>query len=171
MKISKLLSLLLIGSILSISSCTTHYYIVRHAEKANSTSDTPLSSAGETRANDLKDFLADKNIKNIYVSNYQRTQQTAQPTADANNIVPVIYNAPGEFDQLITRLKSHGDNRSILVVNHSNSVPQIVDSLMKAPQGIVIPESDFDNIYHVKVSRALSVNRRLFRLTYGQPTN
>ena len=152
-------------------SCTTNYYIVRHAEKANSTLDTPLSSAGFNRADDLRDYLTGKGIDNIYISQYLRTRQTAQPTADHFGLTPVDYDVPSEFPNLITKLKTHGDNRSILIVNHSNTVPVIIDSLMKSPQGITIPESDFDNIYKVTVSRFLSVNRTFSQATYGQPTN
>ncbi len=163
--------LVIVIFIVGLSSCTTHYYIVRHAEKANSTSNTPLSGAGETRADDLRDYLADKGIDNIYVSQYLRTQQTAEPTATLTGLTHVVYDVPSQSANLITQLKTHGDNRSILVVNHSTTVPNIIDELMNAPQGIVIQESEFDNIYHVRVKRCLSTTRHFNQINYGQPTN
>ena len=165
MKSQLLLAALLL---LFLSSCTTNFYIVRHAEKANATPDTALSAAGFQRAQDLADYLSDKGIDNVYTSQYLRTQQTAQPTADAAGKVPVVYEIHAQFDDMITQLKSHKDNRSILVVNHSNTVPDIIDALMESPQGIVIPENDFDNIYHVKIKRATNSVRIFTPLTYGQ---
>ena len=167
----RLLVILAFIALTGYFGCTTNYYVVRHAEKANSSSNTPLSAAGLQRAEDLKDYLADKGIDNIYTSQYLRTQQTAAPTANQFGLTAVEYDVPAELSNLITKLKSHGDNRSVLVVNHSNTVPVIIDSLMKSPQGITISETDFDNIYKVKVSRFLSVNRSLIQGTYGQPTN
>lgn len=156
---------------LTLSSCNTHYYVVRHAEKASSAPNTPLSNDGFMRAEALWSELEDKGINRIYVSNYIRTQQTAQPTADATGITPQIFQAPGEMDQLIQQLKSQGNKKKVLVVSHSNLVPIIVDSLMKSPQGITIPESDFDNLFHIHVHKGLGVRRTLYQLTYGQPTS
>jgi broad specificity phosphatase PhoE len=75
---------LIIGSlVLSLSSCyTSKIYIVRHAERLDQSADTPLSAAGHQRAKDLAEKLGKENIDSIFVSNYQRTRQTAQPLAD-----------------------------------------------------------------------------------------
>ena len=155
----------------SLSACTTTYYISRHAEKLNSTSNTPLSTSGHARAQALKNTLSSKGIDNIYVSNYLRTQQTAQPLTTSTGISMVEYDAtPQGIQNLITRLKSHGDSRQILVVNHSNYVPVIIDSLMKSPQNIYIPENEFDNLYIVKVHRGLRVTRRFSQINYGVTT-
>ena len=156
---------------LSIASCTTNYYVVRHAEKTNAPQNPPLSQAGLDRAVDLKEFLEDKGVDNIYVSQLTRTQQTAQPTANSTGITPVVFNVPTQNQALINQLQTHTDNRTILVVNHSNTVPNIVDALMQSPQGIVIPESDYDNLYHVRIKRFGSPKYKLTQLTFGQPTN
>ena len=156
---------------LALSACTTNLYFVRHAEKADASPNTALSTAGHQRAEDLRDFMEARSIDNIYTSNYLRTQQTAQPTIDALNITPVIYQQPAQFQELIDQLKAHRDNRSVLVVHHSNTVPVLIDELMEASQGIVIPESDYDNIYHIKIKRTNGESRVLQHFTYGQITN
>src|SRR4051812_10848804 len=88
-----------------IVSCGyTHYYIVRHAEKADPMADDPsLSDSGFERARTLSDTLAGKQINRIYVSDKIRTQQTAQPTAERFGLQPVIIPKP-ETNQLITQL-------------------------------------------------------------------
>ena len=59
-------------------------FVVRHAEKADlSDPDTPLSPAGEQRAQALAKSLQGERVKAVYATEFKRTQQTAQPTAKA----------------------------------------------------------------------------------------
>jgi broad specificity phosphatase PhoE len=153
-------------SILFFSCSTTTYYLVRHAEKADSSSDPTLSSAGIVRANALKDVLSSKNISSIYVTNYQRTQQTAAPLATASGITPTIITA-SSTSTLIAALRTTKGNRRVLVVGHSNTVPQVIDSLMKSPQHILIADDDFDNFYIVSIRHGLSTKKKLDSMTYG----
>jgi broad specificity phosphatase PhoE len=150
------------------SSCsTTTYYLVRHAEKADDGSDPVLSTAGIARANALKDSLASKKIKSIYVTNYQRTQQTASSLASAIKITPIVLNA-GSTSVLVDALQKIKGNRSVLIVGHSNTIPVVIDSLMKVPQGITIAENDFDNFFALTIKRALFSKRKLKSTTYGK---
>jgi len=163
-------NILIMLFLFGISSCsTTTYYVVRHAEKADATSSDPvLSAEGGIRAVALKDSLLSKGIDSIFVSSMQRTQLTAAPLAVATGIAPVVIQAsmPGT-QSLITRLKKITGNQSILIVGHSNTVPIIVDSLMRSPQHIAIPENDFDNFYQVKIKHSSSPKRTLQIKTYG----
>ena len=148
-----------------LSSCTTRYYIVRHAERLNASPDSPLSATGLARANILRDSLQGKGIDYIFASTFQRTQQTAQPLATALSLDLKIYK-PDTTSGLIARLKKiRGKN--VLVVGHSNTVPEIVQGL--SHQAVApIPEDDFDNLYLVKVSSGWgSIRRYLFHKTYG----
>ena len=165
--LSTLIVMILAG--LFFMSCqTTTYYIVRHAEKLNETANTPLSDAGLARANVLKDTLLNKKIKYIFVSDKLRTQQTAQPTADAFDLsFTTFLSTPAGTLSLIQQLQTYKSTYGILVVGHSNTVPQIIDSLMKAPQHITIGENDFDNLYVVKISKGPSVGRTLKIARYG----
>ncbi|MEO6683185.1 MAG: phosphoglycerate mutase family protein, partial [Ginsengibacter sp.] len=63
---------------LLLSYCTSKYYVVRHAERIDNSSNSALSSDGLKRAQDLKDTLTSRKIDLIYVSTFLRTQQTAQ---------------------------------------------------------------------------------------------
>jgi len=160
----------LLFALLSIlSSCTTTststYYIVRHAEKANKTADTPLSAEGQARAAALRDTLISKNIKQIFVTNYQRTQQTAEPLATKSGIKPTEVFA-NQTPLLLQQLKAvKGEN--ILVVGHSNTVPIIIDELMESRQNVTITETDFDNLFKVQIKKGSNATRELIKLNYG----
>jgi broad specificity phosphatase PhoE len=149
------------------SSCTTYYYVVRHAEKLNTTSNTPLSPTGFQRADALRDSLNGKGIDSIFVSTFLRTQQTAGPLATALQLTPVIH-SPDTTAGLITRLKKiHG--KDVLVVSHSDKVPLIVEGL--SGQSVpAIAENDFDNLYIIRVKKCMGTRRTLWHKTYGAPT-
>ena len=150
-------------------SCTTKYYVVRHAEKLNTSPNTPLSAAGMQRAQVLKDSLLPLRIDSIFATTFLRTQQTAQPLATALNKQLSIY-SPSATDSLITHLKKLG-GKNILIVGHSNTVPQIVQQL--SGQSISpITETDFDNLYIVEIQKGLfKITKKLRQSTYGTPTN
>ena len=164
MKFSLKLVLLLPATLLALASCTTRYYLVRHAEKLNSTSDSPLSQTGHARAAILRDTLADKNISQVFASTFQRTQQTAQPTATANSLELTIYR-PDTTAGLIQRLKSVG-SRNVLVVGHSNTIPEIVQGL--CGENVAIAEDDYDNLFIVTIKRGWGpTTKTLVKTTYG----
>ena len=76
---------LLVSGAVSAESHTV--FLVRHAEKATEpASDPPLSAAGMQRADTLVHLLANAKPVAIYTSQYQRTQLTAKPLADAVGI-------------------------------------------------------------------------------------
>lgn len=161
-------SLLLLLLICTLSSCTTRYYLVRHAEKAEQGNDPELSNAGHARAGALKNELISKGIDTVFVSSALRTQQTADSLTLALDKRYAVYPASLQGNQqLIRQLKSFRGNTAILVVGHSNTIPIVIDSIMQAPQRISIPEDDFDNLYLVTVKRSFSKKRRLTSRTYG----
>lgn len=144
-------------------ACTTYYYVVRHAEKADNSTNPPLSLAGQQRARDLRDSLASKGIDSIFTSTFIRTRQTAAPLATLLNKTIRVHS--GTSDQLVADLKAI-KNKAVLVVGHSNTVPVIVNGL--SGQTIpVIDENDFDNMYIIKIKKGLGTKRSLRHITYG----
>lgn len=148
-------------------SCTSHYYIVRHAERLDNSANSPLSTAGFQRADVLRDSLGGKGIDSILVTTFLRTQQTAAPLATLLNKTWTVY-APDTTQGLVTALRRI-KGKSILVVGHSNIVPAIVLGL----SGTAVPaiaDDDFDNLYHIRIRKCLGTNKKLWHTTYGTPT-
>lgn len=166
-----LLSIMLLASCVLSSCYTSYYYFVRHAEKAGTPAGDPaLTAIGQQRAIALCDSLRNKNVKKVFVSQFLRTQQTAQPTATVLQLSPVQYDALQPVDSLAARLRAvHGQN--VLVVGHSNTIPALIQTLTGTVVG-AIPENDYDNFFIIKRVRNLSGSTfTLFRAgTYGAPS-
>ncbi|HEY1113158.1 MAG TPA: phosphoglycerate mutase family protein [Chitinophagaceae bacterium] len=142
---------LLIVLLLSATSCSSTYYIVRHAEKeapANvMTSDVPLSAAGKERAEALKGELLGKNIRRIYSTNYIRTRETAQPLSGATGVAIETYDP--RDSTILNRLKSL-DKGHVLVVGHSNTVDDLVNGLTGKKLLQDLPDTQYGDLFVVK---------------------
>ena len=159
--------LLWLAVIVSLASCTTTYYVVRHADRLDNSYNSPLSGPGQTRAVALRDTLLSKGIDSIFISTFLRTEQTAQPLATATGITMVRY-LPDTTDGLIRRLKKI-NGKDVLIVGHSDKVPLIVQGL-SGQQVPAIADDDFDNLYIIRVRKCLNVRRSLVHTTYGAPS-
>ncbi len=124
-------------------------YLVRHAERAAISgrvpSDTGLSREGKTRAESLATALKDAKIAAIYTTEYKRTRETAAPVAQSSGIRSEVVSA-GDLRPLIAKIKAARGN--VLVVGHSNTLPQIINAL-GVHERVAITESDYDNLFLV----------------------
>jgi phosphohistidine phosphatase SixA len=159
--------------VVQLCSCTSHIYIVRHAEKAPvqgtmSATDPDLSAAGEQRAQALSTLLTGKGINGIFATQFKRTQQTARPTATAYNMPITLYTAAAN-DSLITALSTH-QNKNYLVVGHSNTILPMIKKLGLNPTKTSIPETEFDNFYTVQITWLFKRRVVLKEATYGAAT-
>jgi broad specificity phosphatase PhoE len=128
-------------------------FVVRHAERADTASgaapamatDPDLSDAGRARAESLAAALKDAKITAIFVTPYKRTQQTAEPLAKALGIQPTAID-PKDAAGLIEKVKATTGN--VLVVGHSNTVPDVLTRLgiADAPK---LADTDYDNLFLV----------------------
>jgi phosphohistidine phosphatase SixA len=141
-------------------------FLVRHAERADTISgahatmaaDPSLSEAGRQRAQSLATILKDAGITAIYSTEFKRTQETAAPLAKTLGISVTTVPA-NDTASLVEKLKASTSN--VLVVGHSNSIPEIVKALgITTP--LVIGERDYDNLLIVTVGS----QPQLIRLHY-----
>ena len=124
-------------------------FLVRHAERAaisgHVPSDTGLSAAGHERAEALARALKNAQITAIYTTEYERTRETAAPVALSLGIRPEVI--PGDdLRALVAKLKASPGN--VLVVGHSNTLPQIISALGVSSR-VTVAESDYDNLFLV----------------------
>ena len=144
---------LLLATALSLLTATSAaaqmVYVVRHAEKADASSDPVLSAAGVERAQALSAALADAHPDLILVSPLQRTALTAAPTADHHGVGPVAVpfdgGVEGQVAATVARVRAQPSDAVVLIVGHSNTVPLIARALGYA-EAADMPECEFDRM-------------------------
>jgi phosphohistidine phosphatase SixA len=129
---SRILLFLLIGC---LTACTTapapkdnyKLYLVRHAEKQTDGSRDPeLTEAGTHRAENLASWFEDKDIRDIWSSDYKRTRDTANPSLSRLGLKLKIYD-PRDLNALSETLLRNQNNA--LIVGHSNTTPELTRML------------------------------------------
>lgn len=139
---------LLIGHVAFAQQGARTIFIVRHAEATGTDVNATLTPAGEQRAQCLARTLADAGIRQIFVSEAKRTQQTAAPLATQLKINPSTV-AANDVSSLVRNLL-YGTAGNVLVVGHSNTVPVIIQRL-QAGNVPAITEKEFDRMFVVTV--------------------
>jgi phosphohistidine phosphatase SixA len=148
------LSLFLLGCALLLGSPTpipaeaqdrpTTLFLVRHAEKSAPNGDVPLSAEGRSRAALLASMLRDTGVGRIFTTEMVRTRETAEPLERGLGLkaeaVPVQ-----DVEALVSRLRALAPGSVALVVNHSGTIPKIVEKL---GGGIIKPiaEDEYDRL-------------------------
>ncbi len=153
------------------SQATTTIIFVRHAEQTNhDESDPSLSEAGQARAAELTRQLVDADvvagIDAIYSTPFKRTQETARPLADALNIPINTYDA-SDTEQVLEDIQRDHKGKIILVVGHSNTVPELIANLGASKNVPAIAKYEFDNIYIISIP--WFGKTKTIRLRYGEP--
>ena len=143
----------------------TTVILVRHAEKniEPNNPDPDLSPAGQARAQELQRVLDSTELNAIYATNFKRTQQTASPVANKVGITPTIIDAKKTPDLVNGILNDHR-GQTILVVGHSNTVPEIIAALGggSSPD---IPDNEYDNLFIVTIYKFGKA--KVVKLKYG----
>ena len=164
------LALLLFSILFSANTfaADTMIIVVRHAEKStDDPKDPSLSEQGIARASKLAAVLKDVDLKAVYATQYKRTQQTGLIAATQNGLFVQVRAANKEntktytLDLLKEILKKHR-GEAVLIVGHSNTVPEIVKHLSNVDV-TPIGENEFDRLYVITPGK----NPRLVSVTYS----
>ena len=149
---------------------TTTVIVVRHAEKAaEPAADPPLNAAGAARAELLADMVRDAGVSAIITTQFQRTRMTGAPAAARLGITAEVVDARAPMhakavaDSVLTKHRG----QTVLVVGHSNTVPDIVAAL-GAPKPAPLCDEAYDNAFLVTIPS--SGPATALRLHYGQTT-
>lgn len=150
--ILSLLFLFTFSSYAQENESSTTYYFIRHAEKDKSdkTNKNPnLIMEGVLRAAKWSLVFENVPFDAIYSTDYNRTKQTAQPTAEKKGLEVQIYD-PGQLysDDFANATKG----KTVLVVGHSNTTPAFVNTILKEKKYPSIDESNNANLYIVTIS-------------------
>ena len=143
--LSGVLGLAVVGTTPRVAWAQKAVVVVRHAERVDESEDSPLSPAGLQRAQTLARMLGRSGITRIFVTQFQRTQQTAAPLAAALKLTPVVMSA-NTPQPVVERIRRENPNDVVLIVGHSNTVPAILKQFGH-PELVEIPTDEFDSLF------------------------
>lgn len=121
------------------------WYVMRHLQKAEG-QDPALSAEGHSNARRLIAFFAADPPGAVYVSTTRRALETAGPLAAKLGVMVKDYD-PRDTPGLVARVKA--ETGTVLVVGHSNTVPEIVAQLGGA-RPADLAETDYGDIFRVR---------------------
>jgi broad specificity phosphatase PhoE len=148
--LSRILALLLL-ILLGAAACATagapslpDIYVMRHLQKGAG-EDPPLSPEGAANAQRLVQFFKSDPPRAIYVSTTRRARETAEPLAAALRLSLKTYD-PRDSAGLAAAVA--GEKGPVLIVGHSNTVPDIVAKLGGAAPP-PLTDGDYGDIWKI----------------------
>ena len=130
------------------------FYVMRHLHRAGA--EDRLTELGLRCATRLAEELGGSGIGAVYQSTTQRARDTAAPLAARIGVAPKDYD-PRDTEGLVARVRA--EPGSVLVVGHSNTVPEIVERLGGARPGD-LAEDRFGEVWRVaRDGGAVTVSR------------
>ena len=120
-------------------------YVIRHLPKAAEGADPPLTAEGHRQADALAALLAGSGIKALFATPTRRAVETAEPLAKRLGLKVTMYD-PRDPAALVAAATAIAG--PVLVVGHSNTVPDLVARFGGAPAP-VIGENDYGTIFVV----------------------
>jgi len=143
------LFLFLIAQLSFAQNKTTTIYFIRHAEKVDRSNNPDLSTFGLERAAHWSEIFSDIPFDAIYSTDFTRTKQTAAPTATNKKINITLYDAKNIDFQ---KFKTDNLGKTVLVVGHSNTIPDFVNKLINQDVYSNIEDKTFGNLYIVTLN-------------------
>ncbi len=129
----------------------TTFILVRHAEKtSDGTNDPELKPEGAKRAEAFAALFAKTEITAIYSTNYKRTRSTVTPLANAKGLTVETY-AVMKVAELQGLLTKH-EGGTIVIAGHSNTIPEIANSLIGEKKFEQFADDDYGNILVISVT-------------------
>jgi 2,3-bisphosphoglycerate-dependent phosphoglycerate mutase len=129
----------------------TTFYLIRHAEKDRSEgvgNDPELTEAGHNRAERWAEVFGLEPLDAVYSTDYKRTRQTAEPSAQANALDLQFYD-PNTLNT--EALIAQHNGQRVLIVGHSNTTPFIVNKFLGEERFEWIDDAVNGNLYVVTI--------------------
>jgi broad specificity phosphatase PhoE len=148
-------TLLLIFVFTSLLSCTTEetttYYLIRHAEivRTDATNRNPnLNDAGKERAANWGKYFKNIDLEAVYSTKYNRTLQTATPTAERKNLPIQKYDPRKMYTEDFAAATK---GKTVLIVGHSNTTPVFANKILGEQKYKNMDDHDNASLYIVTV--------------------
>lgn len=147
-----MLRLILAAAFGLLAACTTitgatgpTYYVLRHLHTPEGQRDPDLTAEGMAAAQRLPALFARERPAAIYVSNFKRSRQTAATLAARFGLTPIVYD-PADTPGLVARVR--GGPWPVVIVGHSNTVPDIVEQL-GGTRPAPLSHPDFGDVWRI----------------------
>jgi broad specificity phosphatase PhoE len=143
------------------NSATTTYYLIRHAEKDRSdksNKNPSLNEAGTIRAKNWSNVFEKINFDAVYSTKYNRTYETASPTAKAKELDIQFYDPRNLFSEEFAEA-TYG--KTVLVVGHSNTTPAFVNAILGEKKYENINDNDNSCLFIVTISEGNKIDQLL----------
>lgn len=140
---------------------TTTYYLIRHAEKDQSDKanrNPNLTEVGKTRAERWSSIFQNVSFDAVYSTNYNRTKQTAQPTANKNELELSFYDPRALYSEEFAKVTK---GKTVLVVGHSNTTPAFVNMILGEKKHKDIDHNNNGNLYIVTIAEGKATDQVL----------
>ncbi|AFL82633.1 phosphohistidine phosphatase SixA [Aequorivita sublithincola DSM 14238] len=128
------------------------YYLIRHAEKVRTNpkdSDPSLDIKGMMRAKRWATYFEPIKIDAIYITRYIRTKQTISLIAQQKAVSPKQYDPNAIYSDEFLK---ETNGQSVLIVGHSNTIPQLVNNLIGEEKFTDMDDSDNSTLFKVTIN-------------------
>ncbi len=148
---------ILLPLLLALTACVTVddnaggeplYYVMRHLNTPEGQRDPDLLPEGTAAAARVPELMARQRPAAIYVSDFKRTRQTAAAVAARWGLTPIVYN-PADTPGLVARVRA--GPWPVLIVGHSNTVPDIVEQL-GGSRPAPLSHPDFGDLWRIEAN-------------------
>ena len=140
------------GNIIPEANNQATYYLIRHAEKVRtdpSDEDPSLDIKGMVRAKGWASYFEPIKIDKIYITKYKRTKQTASLIAQQKMVSPTRYDPNMIYSEAFLK---ETNGKSVLIIGHSNTIPQLVNKLIGEEKFKDMDDSDNATLFKVTLN-------------------
>ena len=138
--------------------------LVRHAEKMppvdTDKGDPDLSADGRARAERFAKAIKKYKPHEIFVTDYKRTRQTAEPIAKLRGKVIQTYDPQKQADLIPKIMASTTDH--YLIVGHSNTIPALANLLMKKEVFKQLPDSEYGVFWVIRMKKGVATKIEVY---------
>lgn len=127
-------------------SSRPNIYVMRHLNTPKGATNPDLTLEGRAAAEALAKWLAADPPRAVFVSDTKRARQTAAPVAARFGLTPTVYDASDTTRLVASVLALQG---TVLVVGHSNTVPDIIAAL-GSERPAALSHEDFGDIWRIQ---------------------
>ncbi len=126
------------------------FFLVRHAEKEFIGNDPGLDAFGLLRAENLAVILQEVSLEKIYSTPFNRSIETALPSAELRNLGIDEYSNT-DSKALLDLLPQDIPIGNALIIAHSYSIPEFLNQLSNSNSYQDIPSFEYDNLYIIQI--------------------